>query len=641
MNKGKKLLYALIASALITLLCASNQLKRTDRWAQDSLFQTETVPSGDIIIVGIDDYTLDSLGLFPTNYREYVAYALEELAADPTKKPAAVAIDVLYAGYTNESADRHLANAAAGLGNVICAAAANFGDEVIWEDNRAKQINASAVLGYEEPYAELKAVTKQGHINAMCDMDGVMRHALLYIDVNDERVYSMAYEAASAWMKSRGQELKIKDPGKTGHFYVPYSAKPGGYYDGFSLAALIAGRIPADAWAGKIVLIGPYAATLQDSYFTPIEKSERMFGVEIQANVIQSLIDGKWKTEVSEGLQLAVIFIVSFFAAFALLNLDMLWGLLGCAVLAAGGVFGSIALYSAGFVTHPLWIAIAVVCCYLLSLVLHYVTAAKERYQLRLEKERIGAELSLAARIQESSLIKEFPAFPDRHEFDAYALMAPAKEVGGDLYDLFMTDEDHLVMVIGDVSGKGVPAALFMMVAMSLIRHVAMEQPSPAKALEVVNREICARNPAEMFVTVWLGVLEISTGKLTCANAGHEYPCLKHANGCFELIKDKHGFVVGGMDMVRYKEYSVVLEKGAKVFVYTDGVPEATNANEQMFGTERMLDALHESENASPEAIVKTVRAKAEGFTGTAAQFDDMTMLCFEYKGPEDFSFGG
>ena len=249
------------------------------------------------------------------------------------------------------------------------------------------------------------------------------------------------------------------------------------------------------------------------------------------------------------------------------------------------------------------------------------------------EKERIGTELALATRIQEDMLPNIFPAFPDRHEFDIYAAMDPAKEVGGDFYDFFLIDEDHLCMVMADVSGKGVPAALFMMASKIILADSALMGKSPAQILTDTNAMICPNNREEMFVTVWLGILEISTGRLTAANAGHEYPVIKQADGGFALFKDKHGFVIGGMDGFKYKEYEIMLHPGDKIFLYTDGVPEATNANQELFGVDRMLSALNSDVNASPEQILKNVRAAVDGFVSGAEQFDDLTMLCLEYKG--------
>ena len=226
-----------------------------------------------------------------------------------------------------------------------------------------------------------------------------------------------------------------------------------------------------------------------------------------------------------------------------------------------------------------------------------------------------------------------YPAFPERPEFDVFASMDPAKEVGGDFYDFFLIDEDHLCLVIADVSGKGVPAALFMMASKIIIASHAKLGKSPAQILTDTNAAICSNNREEMFVTVWLGILELSTGRLTAANAGHEYPALRKANGEFELVKDKHGFVIGGMDGIRYREYELLMDAGSKLFLYTDGVPEATDANGELFGTDRMLDALNRDVNASPESILKQVRAGVDGFVKEAEQFDDLTMLCVEYRG--------
>jgi len=249
------------------------------------------------------------------------------------------------------------------------------------------------------------------------------------------------------------------------------------------------------------------------------------------------------------------------------------------------------------------------------------------------EKERIGTELALATRIQADMLPNIFPAFPERKEFDIFATMDPAKEVGGDFYDFFLIDDTHLGIVMADVSGKGVPAALFMMISKILVQNYAMTGKSPAEVLKAVNDQICANNREEMFVTAWLGILDTGTGKITAANAGHEYPVLMQPGGGFELIKDKHGFVIGGMEGMKYKEYELQLSPGAKLFLYTDGVPEAMNGENELFGTERMLAALNENTSASPEELLKNVRRAVDGFVKDAEQFDDLTMLGLEYKG--------
>ena len=251
------------------------------------------------------------------------------------------------------------------------------------------------------------------------------------------------------------------------------------------------------------------------------------------------------------------------------------------------------------------------------------------------EKLLADRELRTASEIQEGMLPSIFPPFPGCSGFDLYASMDPAREVGGDFYDFFLVDDDHLCMVMVDVSGKGVPAALFMMASKIILSNNAMMGKSPAAILADANAAICSNNRMEMFVTVWLGILEISTGKLTAANAGHEYPALRGPDVRFTLYKDPHGLVIGGIEGIKYKEYELQLEPGSKLFLYTDGVPEATNADEQMFGTERMMEALNRDSGAPAETILKNVRDAVDGFVKDTEQFDDLTMLCLEYTGPE------
>lgn len=251
------------------------------------------------------------------------------------------------------------------------------------------------------------------------------------------------------------------------------------------------------------------------------------------------------------------------------------------------------------------------------------------------EKERMGAELNIATQIQASMLPCIFPAFPDRNEFDIYASMDPAKEVGGDFYDFFLIDEDHIALVMADVSGKGVPAALFMVIAKTLLKNTAQSGISPKEVLSQVNTQLCENNEAEMFVTVWLGIMQISTGHMVCANAGHEYPAIRRVGGQYELLHDKHGFVLAGMEGSRYREYEITLQKGDSLFVYTDGVPEATNAENELFGTDRMLEALNQNPDAASEEVIREVQKAMEVFVKQAPQFDDITMLSMIYKGKE------
>ena len=242
----------------------------------------------------------------------------------------------------------------------------------------------------------------------------------------------------------------------------------------------------------------------------------------------------------------------------------------------------------------------------------------------------------LVLRVRQAGMLPGiFPAFPERKEFDIYASMDPVRRVGGDFYDFFFVDRDRLCLLIADVSGKGIPAALFMMASKIILADNAKSGKSPAQILQDTNEAICSNNPEGMFVTVWLGILDITTGVLTTANAGHEYPALMHAGGQFELFRDKHGLVVGGMPGMKYHEHSLQMHPGSKLFVYTDGVPEATDAENALFGTNRMLQALNAHANDTPKEILRGVRLAVNEFVSDMEQFDDLTMMCLEYMPKE------
>ena len=248
---------------------------------------------------------------------------------------------------------------------------------------------------------------------------------------------------------------------------------------------------------------------------------------------------------------------------------------------------------------------------------------------------RIETELQLAKGIQAAMLPDSSPPFPGHGEIDICASMAPAREVGGDFYDFFFIDDTRLALVIADVSGKGVPAALFMMAARIMIRDGILAGGSPADILSSVNGRITANNKAEMFVTVWLGILDTATGVVRAANAGHEYPAILK-DGKFELFREKHGLPVGVMDGAEYTEYDLALGKGEILFLYTDGVTEATDPQQELFGTDRMLKSLNRKPGADPENLLEIIRTDAARFVRGAPQFDDMTMLCVQYNGRGD-----
>ena len=261
------------------------------------------------------------------------------------------------------------------------------------------------------------------------------------------------------------------------------------------------------------------------------------------------------------------------------------------------------------------------------------VEGANKLTKITAERERVNTELNMATRIQASMLPNIFPPFPEREDFDLYASMNPAKEVGGDFYDFGMIDDNHLFMLIADVSDKGIPAALFMMSTKILINYRAKKGGSPAEILTDVNEQISKDNEEMMFVTVWMGILDLTTGNLKCCNAGHEYPFIRTQDEGFKVYKDKRGVMVGVDPDLRYEDYELTLNKGDVIFVYTDGVPEATNASDDMYGMERLEETLNSIEDKTPEGILKGVREDVDKFAENTTQFDDLTMLCVEYKG--------
>ena len=248
------------------------------------------------------------------------------------------------------------------------------------------------------------------------------------------------------------------------------------------------------------------------------------------------------------------------------------------------------------------------------------------------EKERIGAELDVAAKIQSSMLPCIFPAFPNRSEFDIYATMDPAKEVGGDFYDFFMVDEDHLAFVVADVSGKGVPAALFMVIAKTLIKNYAQNGLPASEVFTIVNKRLCEGNDADLFVTAWMGILDITDGTMTYVNAGHNPPMLLLGDKGFQYLKSPAGFVLAGLDITQYKENTLKIEPGDRLFLYTDGITEATSAAQELYGEDRLSAYLNGHTKDTPENVLHGLKADIDAFVGEAEQFDDMTMLMLDFK---------
>lgn len=246
---------------------------------------------------------------------------------------------------------------------------------------------------------------------------------------------------------------------------------------------------------------------------------------------------------------------------------------------------------------------------------------------------RIDKELEFAKSIQHSSIPTVFPPYPGRGEFNIFATMDTAKEVGGDFYDFYFVGENKLAFLIADVSGKGIPAAMFMMTAKTIIKGYAESGISVDEVFNVANNKLCESNDAGMFVTAWMGVLDITTGKVKFANAGHNPPLVRHKDGTFEYLKTKPGFVIAGMEKIKYRQNELFLAPGDEIFLYTDGVTEATNEKNALYGEERLNTLLNGLHGLSEEEICRAVKADIDRFVGSAPQFDDITMLYLKYNG--------
>lgn len=251
----------------------------------------------------------------------------------------------------------------------------------------------------------------------------------------------------------------------------------------------------------------------------------------------------------------------------------------------------------------------------------HYIDEAAARFD---------KDLEIAKQIQQSALPSVFPPYPNRKDFSIYASMNAAKEVGGDFYDFYLVDENHLAFVVADVSGKGIPGAMFMMTSKTLIKSFAESGLPVHEVLTNVNTQLCQNNEAGMFVTAWMGILDLQTGLIKFANAGHNPPLVKHKDGSYEFLKGKVNFVLAGMDMVKYKEQELQLQPGDEIYLYTDGVTEAHNSNKELFGENRLLESLNSTKGMSVEDICKKVKEDVDAFVCDAEQFDDITMLCVQ-----------
>lgn len=386
MEGNKKIAgFLLAASGALTLLAGLGALRGIDRAVSDLWYQSRSASDGDIVLVGIDQRALEEIGPYQQWGREVIAQAIQTLNQSEDCRPAVIGVDVLFAGETDEESDRWLAQAAGEYGNVVAACSAEIGSALVEDGDGGYRMDPFAVQSFDEPFEALKEAATQGHINAMLDTDGILRHHMLWLDLPDgRRVPSMALAAANLSREYWGMEPVEQPPTDgRGFWYVPFCGAPGDFDQSISVADVLSQRIPADFFADRIVLIGPYAAGLQDSYLTSIDHARPMYGVEFQANAIQALLWGEYKWEAADGVQLAVLFVLLVLGAFVFWRGRVavstgLW-----IALCGGWLLLCKALYSQGLVLHVLWVPVGATILYAACLAVNYVQAARERRLVR------------------------------------------------------------------------------------------------------------------------------------------------------------------------------------------------------------------------------------------------------------------
>ncbi len=379
-----KIVSSMLVALAFTILVGSGIGYSLDHIVSDRWYQKPMASEGNIVLIGIDQKALSEIGPIQDWTRDIMAMVIDTLNESEEVRPAVIGVDVLYAGETEPSYDAYLAQACGKYDNVVLASAAEFGDELSETENGTLQYHKSALLAYDEPYEQLRKVTRQGHINAMLDEDGILRHQLWSIQVPTQdatkEVLSFAATIANRYLEVKGMEQLDKPLlNQAGFWYLPYSGKPGDYSESISVADVLWGNVPAEYFADKIVLIGPYTTGLQDHFFTSIDHAEAMYGVECQANAIEALLRGDSKREVSDTIQLVLLFVVLSVLGGFFWKRRVIYATLVMAGVVLGSLLADSLLYQKGMILHVLWIPLGVGIFYVVSIAMNYVQSLLEK----------------------------------------------------------------------------------------------------------------------------------------------------------------------------------------------------------------------------------------------------------------------
>ena len=635
------------------------------------------------LIVDIDEKSLTEFGQWPWP-RYYIAHLLEKIVA---ANAASVGLDIILAEPDRSSLkevqrdlrkglgfdlnlegipdrlhdnDAVLADVLAGGPYVIGYKFLASGDDnlppgplpldvVILQDAGSPEatVNLASGTGVVAPlpvFAE--AVRHSGFVNVRPDDDSVIRRIPLLMRFHDQIYPSLALASVMQALKAERVFLKVSDLGvewlrlnetvipvdASGNLLIRYRGKSKSF-EYISAADLLNDRIDRENIAGRVVFVGTSAAGLKDTYTTPLDPLYP--GVEIHAIVADNILNGVFlkRPAWAHGAELLATLCIGVLFSI-ILSMSRPWGSLlflglSTALLWFGGLW---ILQNENVFLSPLYPFVTIGGVFSFLSLLKFRLAEKQVFQRTREIERFESELNLAREIQMGILPKTFPPFPEHDEFDVFADLIPAREVGGDLYDFFFIDEDNLCFTLGDVADKGVPASLFMVITMTLVKNSAQYYPSPSDMMRRINKILCADNPTVMFVTLIIGILNVRTGEVRYANGGHNPPIfIRRAEGVY-YKRDLSGPVVGAIPEIPYKEISVTLGPDDSIFLYTDGVTEAMNEEGSLFSSEQLLEEFKALQHEPVKEVIAGILQKVRKHAGSVPQSDDIAMMMIRYN---------
>ena len=402
----RALLAGVLAAALFAGICASNIMYAQDTYLSDALYQKPSPQDGQIVLINIDQASLDALGPFPAWGRALMGDVINILNEDPAQAPAVIALDVLYVGASDDpDGDAYLAEACANSCPVVTACAGTFGTQIAENADGSFYMDDYALTAYDEPYEDLKNATWQGHINSMFDADGVLRHGIWQIDLpGGEEIPSFHRQIYERYCEQTGQETSTVPVTDSDHrYYIPFQGQPGAYSDGYGVIDLLNGEIDPSAYAGKIVMIGPYAAGMQDDFATAIDHAGKMYGIEYQANMVDALLHGQTKREAGHMPQVIAVFAVTLLWALIFSNRRLRTAIVGWLCTVAGYLGICVAAYAKGVVLSPLYIPMAVTILFVYSIASNYLRAALEKRRVTATFQRYVAPEIVAELLKEGS----------------------------------------------------------------------------------------------------------------------------------------------------------------------------------------------------------------------------------------------